>query len=407
MDKPGLKLLNISLSQKERDALLLSAPLTRRMYGALIDEARWCEKGWLISADREMLCAMRNALDKDLRSLSPGTDRNILEKVLEKLSLNISDASPEKTAPRSDFSLRVAEALRGKDPGNLKEINETLQNISRTHNTQPIGEFGGLSPTQIKGLIYSGWWEEPESVLLNRNLSLEDLAKVPFFHNCRLLLGLLQEAGGVKTTTRGNLNRKVVKQLFEKSIRLEGMFSSRFSQPRVLNEEDVSSVHIPRIVSELAGLLKKRKGHFEITRKAKAFLKNENAGELYSLLFDVYFRIFDISYCDGLPEIEMIQHTFPYSLYWMSKFSEGGFIEAAKEAESVLHPGSIREIDSFDNRFITPESFFDVRILRHLEVFGLVEIRRDQETGIPENPFSFRKTRLFDRFLAFALHGNG
>jgi len=407
MDKPGLKLLNVSLSQKERDALLLSAPLTRRLYGGLIDEAQRCENGWLISADREMLSAMKNVLNKDLRSLSPGTDRDILEKVLEKLLLNISNASLEKTAPKSDFARLVEEALRGKDPKNLKEINEALQHISQAHNVQPIEEFGGLSPIQMNGLIYSGWWKKPEPVLLNRNLSLEELAKVSFFHNCRLLLGLAQETGGFKVTARGNLNREAVKQVFEKSLRPEGMFMSRFFEPRVLNEENVTSVHIPRIVSELAGLLKKRKGHFEITRKAETLLKNETAGELYALLFDVYFRKFDISYCDGLPEIEMIQHMFPYSLYRLSKFEEDEFVEAAKAAESVLHPVSIKEIASFDNRFITPESFLDARILRHLEVFGLVEIRRDQEIGIPENPLSFRKTRLFDRFLAFALHGNG
>ena len=403
MDKPGLKLLSVSLSQEERDALLLSSLLTRRLYGSLIDEAQWCEKGWMISADREMLCAMKDALDKDLRSLSPGRDMDILEKVLEKLSLNIIDALPEKTAPKSDFACRVEEAMRGIDPGNLKEANEALKRISHTHNVQPIEEFGGLSPTQMKGLIYFGWWKKPESVLLNRKLSFEELVKVPFFNNCHLLLELIQETGGVKTTARGNLNRETVKKVFEKSLRPEGMFMSRFSQPRVLNEENVTSVHFPRIVSELAGLLKKRKGRFEITRKAGTLLKNENAGKLYAHLFDIYFRKFDISYCDYLPEIEMIQHTFPYSLYWLSNFEEDVFVEAAKAAESVLHPASIRNIASFENRFVTPERLFDVRVLRHLEIFGLVEIHRDQEIGIPENPLLFRKTNLFDRFLAFAL----
>ncbi|MDO9508237.1 MAG: hypothetical protein Q7I97_02650 [Thermovirgaceae bacterium] len=401
MDKPGLKLLDVLLSQRERSALLLSAPLTRRLYGALIDEAQRCEKGWLVSSDWERLCAMTDALEKDIRCLSPGTDRDILAGVVEKLIQCIRDASQEKAAPKSDFPRRVDEALRGKDPKNLKEINETLHHISQAHNEQPIEEFGGLSPNQMKSLIYFGWWKKPESILLNRNLSPEELVKVPFFHNCRLLLGLVQEAGGVKTTTRGNLNREVVKQVFEKSIRPEGMFMSRFFQPRVLNEENVTTAHFPRIVCGLAGLLKKRKGHFEITRKAENLLKNENAGELYALLFGVYFRKFDISYCDGLPEVEMIQYTFPYSIYWLSKFEEDEFVKAEKAAASVLHPDSIRAIASFDNSFITPEFLFVVRILEHMEAFGLVEIRRDQESGIPVKPLSFRRTKLFDRFLTF------
>lgn len=88
---------------------------------------------------------------------------------------------------------------------------------------------------------------------------------------------------------------------------------------KVLNEHDVRPLHIIRIICELARLVRRRKRKFLVTNKGQQLLGEQKAGELYTLLFRTFFRQFNLSYLDGLPECYGLQGTIAYSLYRLKK----------------------------------------------------------------------------------------
>ena len=71
-------------------------------------------------------------------------------------------------------------------------------------------------------------------------------------------------------------------------------------------------------------------------------------------------------------------------------------------AVSLIHPNLLDQIVELEERYMTPERFLDIRVLRHLEVFSLIAVsRRLTESGYGYRAQSFRKTELFDKFISF------
>ena len=84
---------------------------------------------------------------------------------------------------------------------------------------------------------------------------------------------------------------------------------------KVINEEDVFPLHIIKNVCQIGKLISRRNKRFTVPKKSQLLLEDEKAGELYFHLFAIYFRRFDLSYCDGFPKLENIQGTFDYTFY--------------------------------------------------------------------------------------------
>lgn len=280
----------------------------------------------------------------------------------------------------------------------LDELNAWLAEKTRRHNSSPQEELGGLSPDQARRLL-DGDWETQGPLTLNASLQPADLRSARFVTNARGFLSAMGDAGTVKATSAGNLNRKFVAEMLER-LDLEFRWLEVLQNyRRVINEQDVFPLHALRVVLDLAGLIKRRSGKFSLTRKGSSLLKEEVSGALYAHLFRTFFRRFNLAYLDGCPPNPALQSTFPVTLYRIGR--EGGRWALPRElADRSLHPAAFGQAFTWNGEDYA-HSQFKLRIVRPLEGFGLLE-RRDIPSEKPyRSEFETRKSALFDRFLQF------
>lgn len=295
----------------------------------------------------------------------------------------------------TDYFLREA---KSRSWSSLDELNAWLAEETGRHNSSPQDELGGLSPDQARRLL-GGDWETQGPLTLNASLQLDDLRSARFVTSARGFLSAMGEAGSVKATSAGNLNRKFVAEMLER-LELEYEWLEILQNyRRVINEEDVFPLHALRVVLDVAGLIKRRSGKFSLTRKGSSLLKEESAGALYAHLFWTFFQRFNLAYLDGCPPNPALQSTLPVTLYRIGR--EGGHWARPRAlADRSLHPAAFgRAFDWNDEDYAYFQ--FELRIVRPLVGFGLME-RRDIPSEKPHrHEFETRKSVLFDRFLQF------
>jgi len=254
-------------------------------------------------------------------------------------------------------------------------------------------------------LVYGDWEDKHGAITFSTDLSLSELGAARIFQNARTFLNVVLEADGVKTTARGNLNRKSVSEMLDAMNWPSGYLDNLRRVNKVLNETDVTPLNALRITLELAGLLRSAKGNFKITSSGEKLLKDSRAGELYALLFITYFRDFNLSYADRMPENPVLQDTIAFSFYMLAE-NANRWKQGQNLAPILLLP-SVRThimksaVYGWQGNFTW---LVLARILRPLESFGLLELRESRKGKILES-FKVRKNDLFDRFLRFDLAG--
>ncbi len=296
----------------------------------------------------------------------------------------------------------VVRLIQEHDFQSLEEANEQLERLSMEYNKRPDAELGGLSPLQVRRLIYGDWGSSGSAVRLEEQLPFAQLQAAPILLNARVMFEALVESDGTKATAAGNLNRKFVLQMVE-SMHLPSWFVNMLRRfHKVLNESDVLPLHTLRIVLEIARLIRRSKGSFRVTRKGKSFMPEAAAGALYALLFRTYFREFNLAYMDRMLECPAVQGTIAFSLFILGQEAEDW--RSLDELIPMLFLPAVKaefpadRLDDYDKWIATS------RILRPLQRFGLVEFESlEEEGGFYQVLKRVRKTELFDRFLSFDL----
>lgn len=249
---------------------------------------------------------------------------------------------------------------------------------------------------QIERLIYADWKDPYAAIHVRADLSLADAERSILFRNARTLFNALDESGGTKATEAGNLNRKFVAEMMEQLDLTPHTLEVIRAVNKVINEQTVWDLHLTRIIVELAGLIRRSGGNFQVVQKRSHLMEDEHAGVLYSLLFRTFFREFNLSYLDGMADAPFIQQAVAVSLFMISRLmNRWEFVEDIAPA-LFLEQVQMQIPVSFysDHTGIMAYS----RILRPLLQFGLLE-KREQEGSWRE--IQLRKTDLFDRVLQF------
>lgn len=355
------------------------------------------------SIDDEMYDRIQNArngvlhlLVEDCRFLKGCIDAGILTarkpKVKDILGTVFNKLSPNPNT-RS-----IAEEIEGQDFDNIDALNEHLQDMMTIRNTSPDPEMGGLSPEQVNRLIYLPWDDNNFPLKFNKNLKLSDLKDSVFFTNTTIFLKTLIEMENEPTSTaKGNLNRKIVKILFDKLILDEDDKKFTLGYNKVINEIDVFPLHIVKIACESAGIIHKRKNKFLVIKKVQSLVSEEKAGELYHLIFNGYFTKFNIGYLDRLSDLHCIQNTIGYSFYRLKEIADS-YIGVKDLVDTILLPAVRQEVIAELTKQMRIEWLLVARIIRPLEGFGLLECEYRKKEWRDEI-VKVRKTRLFDKFV--------
>lgn len=108
--------------------------------------------------------------------------------------------------------------------------------------------------------------------------------------NTTILLTRAMQDGGLELTATGNLRRAVVAEMIP-CMEWPGFDKAdmhRFN--RVINEHDFAPLHIVRVVSLAAGLLRAHRGRLVATKSGRGMLPAERGALLAKLLFASFWR---------------------------------------------------------------------------------------------------------------------
>ena len=236
--------------------------------------------------------------------------------------------------------------------------------------------------------------------MVRDDLTLSHLSAAPFFYNSRTLLQTIHAAGGVKATVAGNLTRAFVASLCELFRFPPDYLEDHRQVSKVLNEEDLYEVHVPRVVLELAGLLARRKGVFRVTRKGERLLGEEAAGRLYAALVTAFFTKLNLGYLDRFDN-DSFQWTVGFALWLLGQIGDRWATVEALEP-GLIHP-LIREDLAPRASWSPAHMVLECRLLEPLVGFGLLERREIPQEEAWRHECEYRKSPLFDRVLAFDL----
>ena len=230
---------------------------------------------------------------------------------------------------------------------------------------------------------------------MSETLPWTALATTGVVPGARILMAEL-EGKGAKLTGQGNLNRKLVEKLMDHWPDDEAAEVRSIS--KVVNEWDFNPAMYLHAVLRVARLVRHEKGYLKLTRKGRALLPEDAAGRLQALLFRTTFTRFNLAYLDRWDEPNPFKPQISLILYLMAQvFTDWRSVDA------LLRTVTIPMVNKLDSRPLSrPESFFELRVLRYLCWFGLVE----QAAHANDDFFAsrlYRRTPLYDRTLSFVL----
>ena len=257
-----------------------------------------------------------------------------------------------------------------------------------------------LSSRQMNRLLAPDWDDPNSGVIINKHPSPHEVAGSPFLADCRIMLQAALDAGGVKATTAGNLNRKFVFSLLDQLSWPVGEWETRATMFPVRNEEDAILLHLVRDIVEIAGLLLRRKGFFRVTKKGEMLLAEERMGDLFTVLLETFFRKFNLACMDGY-DTDVFQATVGFSLWGLSQVDREWY--SVEELWPLLIHPAARSYRGWSGDDVESQPVLESRLLRPLVWFGLLERRTIARKGDIPGVEWYRKTGMFDAVFSFDL----
>ncbi len=283
----------------------------------------------------------------------------------------------------------------------LKKINEHLNKVMNTYNKTGMPDFEGYSPDEMFYIFHKPF--DLKSPIQFNQLAEADYKKIPMLNQVKYLLKIIDEKGELKLTKKGFLPTKVVSELYKQGFIKEYMIESGIS--KLYKETDSQSINLTRILAELSGIVKKRKGSLSLTKKGKLIWNNNF--NLLLLLFKTFANKFNWAYYDGYGENNIGQAGYGFSLILLSKYGQKQridkfyaekYFKAYPVLKDAIDEPGYAYFGSSANRCYSIRTFD-----RFLNYFGLINIESEDNWGSDK---FITKTELFDRLINIKPHKN-
>jgi hypothetical protein len=245
---------------------------------------------------------------------------------------------PGRGAAEASESLR--QTLEDRQFNSLEEVQAFVEQHTQQQNQRALDEFHGLSR------LLNFPFTSPQ--LVHFPEVLDTGPKAPILTLFGLLVGAIGEQG-LKPTAKGNLPRKFCRESAlvywgEQKYRENTRFGG------INREDDFLDLHVTRLVAELAGLIRKYKGRFILSRDCRALLAGGSLASIYPRLFLTYIEQFNWGYRDRYPELRFIQQAFLFTLYLLTQhgdtwlpheFYEDSFLRAFPSVLNEIPPSLV------------------------------------------------------------------
>lgn len=245
-------------------------------------------------------------------------------KKYKKCCLGRAESGPVNRA--TDVLDGLKQELAGREFSSLEEAQAFAGNFMQQRNQASADDFHGLSPDQMHGILNLPF-SSPQLVTFPEQFEL--LPSAPILNLFNLLVEAIGEQG-LKPTAKGNLPQKVCREA-ALAYWGEETYLHKTRYGNINKEVDFFELHVTRLVAELAGLIRKYKGRFILSRDCRRLLSKADLSAIYSRLFLAYTEQFNWGYWDRCQEICFIQRSFLFTLYLLSRYGDdwrpSGFYE--------------------------------------------------------------------------------
>lgn len=276
----------------------------------------------------------------------------------------------------------------------LKELQDHIDKIVNEQNHRPVPEFEGYSPFQMHHILHFTF-ENASPISLNK-LSDSDYELIPILNQIKYLLNLIDQAGEMRLTKKGYLPTSIVSDLYKQGF-VKDKYIERGSR-KLYKETDSESVHLTRILLEMTGLVKKRKGKLSLTKSSAKIISDND--KLFRLLLSTYTGKFNWAYLDGYGDNQIGQLGFGFSLILLSKYGNeqrpdsfyaAKYFKAFPDLLHSINP-SYGTIESYSTHCYSYRTFNVF-----LRYFGMIEIEERGEFFDKVNYIT--KTELCDKVI--------
>jgi hypothetical protein len=310
-------------------------------------------------------------------------------------------ASPQQPGLAQSILDEIVEDAAERPVATLDELNALATRAMNQRNRSALADFCGLTPDQAFCMLYAPF-TSPETVCFSTGIQPDEHTGV-----MRVFIALVEAIGesGLKATATGNLPLKFCKTLAQQLREEEKDNDARLLLiGGIRSEKDLEVLHCTRLVAQLAGLIRKYRGKFVLTRKCRDMLACEDYGCLYFELFMAYSTKFNWGYRDGHAEAEIVQASFLYTLFLLvkygdvqrsQKFYEDKFLTAFPMALEMFPEPSYSSAEDQARH-----CYFLRSLDRFANFFGLAELKPESQE-LYRRSYVIGKSALLDRFVTF------
>jgi len=235
------------------------------------------------------------------------------------------------------------------------------------------------------------------AIRIANDLSDDEIAGSAMARNTLILLRQVIERGGLPLTATGNLSRAVVAEMCKLIEWPHYDQADAFRLNKVINEPDFLPLHIVRLLTQAATLVRAQRGRLVATPLGKSMMSDARRGSLPAILFHIAFWHMDLGYFG-----RGLLGSWPQAdigvVLWSLSVSAGDWQASEKLTRLCTIPEPAILSGTWDR---TPYAM-EARILRPLLWFGLLEYHSEkiEDSKFAERHY-YRKAVLFDRLLAF------
>lgn len=320
-------------------------------------------------------------------------------KKYKKCCLDKNESKPNTTASAELFA-DLHQVLEGQDFASIEDAQSFAANFMEQKNQAPVDDFHGLSPDQMR-CVLDAPFSSPQRV--NFPECLDNQPSAPILTLFQLLVDAIGEQG-LKPTAKGNLPQKLCRAS-ALSFWGEETYECNTSCGGINKEEDFFELHVTRLVAGLAGLIRKYKGRFILSRKCRKLLTDGGMAAIYPLLFRAFTEQYNWAYGDRHEEINFIQNTFLFSLYLLNRYGDDS--RSSVFYEDCFLNAFPMVVNEFEPRpYSTPEqtirSAYTLRTLvRYADFMGLAKVESADREQLFSSEYQVVKLPLLDQAVAF------
>jgi len=197
----------------------------------------------------------------------------------------------------------------------MNHLEDQIARQMQGYNLTGIPEFQGYSPFEMD-LIINHAFGDHGPVQLNQ-LTEDEYLQIPLLNLFKYLANLIQAEGEMKLTARGYLPPRVVKDMYAQHFIPEDVIEAGIT--KLTTEQDSQTIHLTRILLELAGIIKKRNNKLSLTKRGEKILKKDD-DTLLRLLLDTFCNKFNWAYFDAFGEDGIGQTGYGFSFILLDNY---------------------------------------------------------------------------------------